>query len=495
MGARGRGFKSRHPDRSDRGSGAHHGSLTIQKADSPARSTPVKSTVETLSPTRVRLSVEVPFADLDEHLRQAYRTIGEQVRVPGFRPGKVPQRLIDQRIGRPAVLEEAAREAIPQHYLAAVREHEVKVLGPPSVEITKLDEADEFAFTAEVDIRPEITLPDLTGLSATVDELSVPDEEVDEQVGSLRDRFATLKGVERPAQDGDFVQIDLVASVNGEEVPGGSASGVSHEVGSKKLLDGLDEALVGMSAGESKTFVTQLVGGDYAGQDADVSVAVKTVRERELPELNEDFAQLASEFDTLDELREDVRTRVEQMKRAQQAYQARDKVLEALREATEVPAPEGVVAEEVDYRRQAMADQLERIGSTLEDYFTETGKSEEEFASELTDSATEDVRTQILLDAIADAEEVGVDDTELTQEVVTRAQQSGMAPQEYADQLQRSGQLRAIVADVRRGKALAIVVDRASITDTAGNAVDLSALRQAPDEAVEADVAEGAGDK
>ncbi|MGH3730949.1 MAG: trigger factor [Micromonosporaceae bacterium] len=442
----------------------------------------MKSTVETLSPTRVRLSVEVPFADLEPSVRKAYKTISEQVRIPGFRPGKVPTRLIDQRIGRPAVLEEAAREAIPEHYLAAVREHEVKVLGAPNVEITKLDEGDLFEFTAEVDVRPEVELPDLAGLEVSVDELEVNEDEVDEQVTSLRERFATLKGVERSAEDGDFVQIDLAATVGGEEVPGGSASGISHEVGSKKLLDGLDEALVGMSAGETRTFTTQLVGGDYAGQDADVEVVVKSVRERELPPLDDDFAQLASEFDTLDELRDDVRGRVERMKQMQQAYQARDKVLEALLAATEVPVPEGVVAEEVDYRRQAMSDQLERIGSSLDDYLAEDDKSEEDFTTELTTTASDAVRTQILLDAIADAEEVGVDDSELTQEVLTRAQQAGVAPQEYAEQLQRSGQLRAIVADVRRGKALAIVVERATVTDSAGNQVDLSALRQSPDD-------------
>ncbi|MGH3736460.1 MAG: trigger factor [Micromonosporaceae bacterium] len=442
----------------------------------------MKSTVETLSPTRVKLSIEVPFADLEPAVRQAYKTIGEQVRVPGFRPGKVPTRLIDQRIGRPAVLEEAAREAIPEHYMAAIREHDVKVIGTPNVEITKLDETDQLAFTAEVDVRPEVELPDLSGLTAEVDELEISEDEVDEQVGTLRDRFATLKGVERPAQDGDFVQIDLLATVGGEEVPGGSATGISHEVGSQKLLDGLDEALVGMSADEEKSFTTQLVGGDYAGQDADVAITVKSVRERELPPLDDDFAQLASEFDTLEELREDVRGRVERMKQMQQAYQARDKVLEALLAATEVPVPEGVVAEEVDYRRQAMSDQLERIGSSLDEYLAEDDKTEDDLTAELTTSASDAVRTQILLDAIADAEQVGVEDSELTQEVITRAQQAGMAPQEYAEQLQRSGQLRAIVADVRRGKALAVVVDRATVTDSAGNPVDLAALRQAPDE-------------
>lgn len=445
----------------------------------------MKSTVETLSPTRVRLSIEVPFAELEPNVRKAYKTIGEQIRIPGFRPGKVPTTLIDQRIGRPVVLEEAARDAIPEHYLAAVREHEVKVLGPPSVEITKLDEKAQFAFTAEVEVRPEIQMPDLAAASVTVAELEVADEQVEEQITSLRERFGTLKGVERPAVDGDFVQIDLAATVDGEEVPGGSATGISHQVGSGRLLNGLDEALVGMSAGESNSFVTQLVGGDYAGQDATVAVTVKTVRERELPQLDDDFAQMASEFDTLEELRADVRERLRRVKQLEQAYQARDRVLEALLAATEVPVPEGVVAEEVDFRRQAMTDQLQRMGASLEEYLAEEGKSEDELIAELTSTASNAVRTQILLDAIADAENVGVTDEELTREVLTRAQQAGMPPQDYADQLQRNGQLRAVVADVRRGKALLLAVERASVTDTAGNSVDLAALRQAPDEDAE----------
>lgn len=452
----------------------------------------MKSTVETLSPTRVRLSIEVPFVELEPNVRKAYKTIGEQIRIPGFRPGKVPTKLIDQRIGRPAVLEEAARDAIPEHYLAAVREHEVKVLGPPSVEITKLDEKEQFAFTAEVDVRPEIDVPDLSGVTASVDPLEIAEAEIEDQVTALQERFGTLKGVERPAQDGDFVQIDLVATVNGEEVPGGSASGISHQVGSGRLLDGLDEALIGMSAGDESTFVTQLVGGDYAGQDANVSVTVKTVRERELPPLDDDFAQMASEFDTLDELRSDIQERVRRVKQLEQAYQARDKVLEGLLAATDVPVPEGVVAEEVDYRRQAMSDQLERIGASLEEYLAEEGKSEDDLAGELTKTASDAVRTQILLDAIADTEQLGVTDEELTQEVLTRAQQAGVAPQEYAEQLQRSGQLRAIVADVRRGKALLLAVERASVTDTAGNRVDVAALRRTPDPDTE--VAEDSAD-
>jgi trigger factor len=442
----------------------------------------VKSTVETLSPTRVRLAIEVPFVELEPSLRKAYREIAQQVTVPGFRKGKVPANVIDQRVGRGTVLNEAVQEAIPENILAAVREHDVKTLGRPEVEITEFNDGDTLKFTAEVDVRPEITLPDLSTIEVTVDELQIDDSEIDEQVNGLRERFATLKTVERPAQDGDYVQLDLAATVNGEEVPGGSASNISHEVGSKQLLPGLDEVLVGMSAGDSTTFVTQLVGGDYAGQDADVAVTVRTVKEKELPALDDEFAGLASEFDTLDELRDDLRERVTKGKRVEQIYAARDKALEQLVAAAEVPAPEGVVREEVEHRKQAMADQLERIGASMEDYLKAEDKTEEQIDTELTEAATEGVRVQLLLDTLADAEEIQVSDDEFGHEIVHRAQRAGMAPQQYYDQLVRSGAAGAVFGDVRRGKALASVMEKIKITDAAGNQVTLDELRAAAGE-------------
>jgi len=446
----------------------------------------VKSTVETLSPTRVRLSVEVSFEELEPSVRRAYRSISDQVRIPGFRPGKVPPRLIDQRIGRAVVLEEAARNAIPQHYIEAVREHEVKPLGRPAVEITKLQDGEVLEFTVEVDVTPQIELPDLSSVSITVDPVEVAEEEVDEQLRILRERFATLKGVQRPAQIGDYVSIDLVATIDGEEVPGGSATGVSYEVGSGQLLEGLDDTLVGMTANESATFTSTLVGGEYAGQEAQVAVTVRAVREKELPDLDDSFAQLASEFDTLEELRADLRTRRERAKRLEQAFQARDKVLEALLERTEIPVPEGVVQEEVDFRKQSMREQLERIDRSWEEYLESENTTEEQLDQELRESATKALKTQLLLDAIADAEEVGVNDTELTQEVIRRAQAQGAQPREYAERLQRQGQLPMVVADIRRGKALALAVEQATVTDTAGNPVDLSTQSNNADSTKEA---------
>jgi trigger factor len=443
----------------------------------------VKSTVETLSPTRVRLAIEVPFAELEPSLKKAYRAIAGQVNVPGFRKGRIPDAVIDQRVGRGTVLTEAVQEAIPSQILAAVREHDVKTLGRPDVEITEFGDGEPLKFTAEVDVRPELKLPSLDAVEITVDKIEVSDEDVDTQLDGLRQRFATLKTVERAAQRGDFVQIDLAATVDGEEVPGGSATNLSHEVGSNQLLPGLDDTLENMSAGESATFQTQLVGGDYAGRDADVAVTVRTVKERELPPLDDDFASMASEFDTLEELRTDLVTRLSRVKRVEQLYAARDKALEQLVTAADVPAPEGIVREEVSYRKEAMADQLERIGASMSEYLSSEGKTEEELDTELTNAAAEGVRIQLVLDTLADAEDIQVSDDEFGHEIVHRAERAGVAPQQYYDQLVRSGTAGAVYGDVRRSKALAQVLEKVTIKDSAGNTMNLEELRGAESDA------------
>ncbi|MEV6924195.1 trigger factor [Dactylosporangium sp. NPDC051485] len=439
----------------------------------------MKSTVETLSPTRVRLEIEVPFAELEPSLKKAYREIGSQVNIPGFRRGKVPQAVIDQRVGRGAVLNEAVQEVIPTQILAAVREHEVKTLGRPEVEITEFADGQPLKFKAEVDVRPEITLPELGEIQVTVDVLVVSDDDVDEQLKGLRDRFATLKTVERSALAGDFVQIDLTATVDGEEVPGGSAANVSHEVGSGQLVPGLDDVLVGMSAGDATTFTTQLVGGEFEGRDAEVAVTVKSVKDKQLPELDDEFAQLASEFDTLDELKDDLRTRLTRVKRMEQLYSARDLALKAVIEATDVPAPEGVVKDEVDSRKESMNDQLQRIGASFEDYLQTEGKTEEEMDAELNEAAVEGVKVQLVLDTLADAENIQVTDDEFGHEIVHRAQRAGMGPQQYYDQLVQAGVAGAVFGDVRRGKALGLVLERVKIVDGDGTPLSLEDLRGA----------------
>jgi trigger factor len=442
----------------------------------------VKSTVETLSPTRVRLEIEVPFAELEPSLKKAYREIGSQVSIPGFRRGKVPSTVIDQRVGRSAVLNEAVQDVIPTQILAAVREHDVKTLGRPEVEITEFVDGQPLKFSAEVDVRPQIALPDLSEIEVTVDAIKITEADIDEQVAGLRERFATLKTVERAALVGDYVQIDLAATVDGVEVPGGTASNISHEVGSGQLVPGLDDVVQGMSAGESTSFTTQLVGGDQSGSDAQVDVAVRTVKEKQLPELDDSFASLASEFDTLAELRDDLKGRLTRVKRAEQLYAARDSALKALVAAAEVPAPEGVVRDEVEQRKESMNDQLQRIGASLEDYLESEGKTEAEMDADLAEAATEGVRVQLMLDTFADVEEITVTDDEFGHEVVHRAQRAGLGPQQYYEQLVQAGMAGAVFGDVRRGKALGAVLERVKIVDSDGAPLTLEELRASADQ-------------
>jgi len=437
----------------------------------------VQSAVETLSPTRVRLTVEVPFTELEPELQAAYRTIGGQVRVQGFRPGKVPPRILDQRVGRGVVLQEAVQQALPRLYSEAVDQSSVAPVGRPEVDITELQDRERLTFTAEVDVRPEIALPAFDSLAVTVEDAAVTDAEMDEQLDTLRERFASLTPVERAAQAGDFLTLDLVARVDGEEVPGGTANDLSYELGKDDLLDGLDEAVAGAVAGDVRTFTTTLLAGEHEGEQADVEVTVKAVNERALPPVDDSFAESVG-FETADALRDDVRGRLERMKRLQQGVTARDKVLEALLAQVEVPLPESVVESETEWRTQQVTQQLAQSGLTLDLYLEQEGKNEEEFAEEVREGAQSAVKAQLVLDAVADQEELGVDDAELTEQVVRRAHQAGVSPDQYAQQVVQSGQLAGLVSEVRRGKALATVMAAATITEESGATVDIEALRQ-----------------
>ena len=436
----------------------------------------MKSTVEQLGPTRVRILVEVPFEELEPNFDRAYRKIAQQVKIPGFRPGKAPARVLEQRLGRGAVLDEVVNEAVPAKYAEALSSGEVQPLGQPDFEVTKIDDGELLAFTAEVDIRPKIALPVFEGFSVSVEDVEITDTEVDGQLDTLRARFGTLTGVQRPARQGDFVVVDLSATVDGEEVPDTATTGLSYEVGSGELIEGIDEVLIGASEGEQKTFTTSLVAGKFAGREAEVTVALTSVKQRELPEPDDDFAQLASEFDTLDELKADLRERLDQGKLIQQGMEARDKVLEGLLAATEVPLPDKLVESELEVRKRDAVHAFEHDPGRLEAWLEQQGQSRDEFDTELRTAAAEAVKTQLVLDAIADAEKLGVDESELTERIVYQAQRSGVSPEEYVKHARQANQLGAIYADVRRGKALASVVRRATVTDESGNAVDIEAL-------------------
>jgi len=436
----------------------------------------VKSAVETLDPTRVRLTVEVPFAELEPSLDTAYKRIAEQVTVPGFRKGKVPPRVIDQRIGRGAVLEEAINSALPELYGQAIQEAKLEVVGRPEVEVTEFADGEQLKFTAEVDVRPEFDLPDYKGVEVEVEDVEVTDEDVDEQVEALRKRFGTLTGVERAVQDGDFVTVDLIATIDGEELEDGTATGVSYEVGSNSMVDGLDEAIIGKSAGETAQFVSTLVGGSHAGEQADIKVTIGAVKARELPELDDEFAQLASEFDTLEELRADIRGRLERAKKFEQGAQARDKVLENVLAKVEVPLPAKAVEAEIAWRNEQLDEQIQRAGMTREGFLKLQDQDADAFAADLDKQVREGMKAQFVLDRLADKEELSVNQAELTQHLIRRASGSGLTPDQFAKQVVDSGQVPALVGEVRRGKALQLILENAQIKDASGNTVDLSEL-------------------
>jgi trigger factor len=450
----------------------------------------VKTDVEELSPTRVRLTIEVPFDELKPNVDRAYREVARQVRIPGFRPGRVPPRVIDQRIGREAVLEQAVNDAVPQLYGKALEEHDVYALGQPDLEITKLDDGKELAFTAEVDVRPKFDLPAIDGLPVTVDNADVTPDQVEEYIGALRERFASLKGADRPAAEGDFVSIDLSAEVNGKAAEDAQANGVSYEVGSGQMLDGLDEALTGMSAGETKTFPALLAGGKQAGKLAQVTVTVQSVKVKELPELDDDFAQSASEFDTLGELRAGTRAQLERMRRAGQAGQARERALDALVDRVDMPLPEGLVDRETASRRESLTDRLERSGNTMEEYLEAIGSSAEQLDEQFAQDARRSVKAGFILDKLAAAEELGVSQEELAAYVTEQAYRMGVPPDRLAKDLSERGQLAAVAADVLRGKALTLLTERASITDESGQKIDLKADEAAEEALDEADLDE-----
>ncbi|HEX6887196.1 MAG TPA: trigger factor, partial [Candidatus Nanopelagicales bacterium] len=397
----------------------------------------MKSDVETLSPTRVKLTVDLPFEELTPHLDAAYKRIAAQVTVPGFRKGKVPSRIIDQRFGRALVLEEAVNEAVPSAFDAAVKEHELKPMGTPEFDVTELNDGEHLAFTVEVDVRPEFDLPDLDGMTVEVDGAEPSDEEVAEQVDTLRARFATLTDVEREARDGDIVLVDLAGSCEGEEVADLNASALSFEVGGKEEpLPGFDEAVRGASAEEVRSFSFPAEAGEYEGKDIDVTVTVQTVRERELPAADDDFALLASEFDTMEELREDIRTRLTRMKRIEQGVQARQRLHDALVDSVDFPLPESLIARELD------------------EHFHD-GHGDDEHRAEFETEARARIKSAILLDRIAEAHELSVAQEELSAWLVQQAPRYGMTPDQFANELVSAGQVQMAVTEVRRAKALA----------------------------------------
>ena len=419
----------------------------------------VTTVVEKLSPTRVKLAISVPPDELKPSITHAYGHIAEQVTIPGFRKGKVPPPIIDQRVGRAAVLEHAVNEGLDGFFRTAVESNDLRPLGRPEADITTWPNEKDFSgdlqLTIEVDVRPEIVLPPLDSITVSVEPLTVSDDDVAAQIDELRARFGTLITVDRPATTGDFLQIDLTAQIGGEQVD--TASGISYELGSGELIDGIDAALESLTAGETTTFDSVLLGGDHEGETAEITVTVLQVKERELPDLDDEFAQMASEFDTLDELRADIVGQVERQKRFAQIGEAREKLSDVLLEAVDVPVPQQLIDDEVHphlENEQRLEDDVHR--------------------AEVVESSEKSFKAQLLFDAVAEAEQVQVSQDELAQYLVQGAQQYGMQPQEFVEVLQQNNQLPSMASEVARSKAIGVLLGKVRVVDTDGNPVDVS---------------------
>jgi trigger factor len=418
----------------------------------------LKSTVEKLSPTRVKLSIDVEFSELKPHIEGAYKTLSEKINIPGFRKGKVPAAMIDQRVGRGAVLDEAINAALPTFYSQAAKENDVLVIGRPNVDITELKDNEKLSFTVEVDIRPEIALPDFTQIKIEVNDVVVTDSDLDKQIESLQIRFGTLTTVEKTVESGDFVSIDLLATDGGKEIDGGSANEISYEVGSASMIEGLDEALIGLKVGESKSFETALVGMPES-QKASVQVTLKAVKKRELPPLDDAFAKLASEFETLAELKADLSNRLKRVKELEQGAQARDLLVEKLTTTVEIPLPAEIIEAEVN-------DHLEKEGRLADD----------KHRAEVNEEVKATITREFLLDSIVKAEAVSVNESELTEYLVRASSRYGMSPDQFIKEVSQAGQITTMVAEVARAKALAQVLGKVKIVDKSGKQVDIQAL-------------------
>ena len=427
--------------------------------------------VERIKPTRVKISFEVTPEQMKPSLDHAYEHIAKDVAIPGFRPGaKVPAKVLEARVGRPAILGHAINDGLDGFYRQALEDNNLRPLGQPAADVKQTPDENTFEgnlqFDIEVEVRPEFKLPEYKGLKLVVDEIKVAPIEVDEELDALRARFGTLKTVERAAKNGDFVTVDLVATIDGKQID--AAQNISYEIGSGKLLDGVDEALDTLTAGETTTFKSKLAGGDKAGQESEITVTLTAVKERELPAADDAFAQLASEFDTIKELKENLEKQIGEAKLYNQGVQARDVATEQLLKLVKIAVSDELV--EADVNRH-----LEGEGR-LEDA---------EHRKEVTEQSTQSFQLQMLLDAIAEEEKIQVNEQELLQFLFVSAQQYGMDANEFIKIIDQNGQIPSYVGEVARRKALSVVLEAAKVEDKKGKAVDIAEFLKTGVEAVD----------
>ena len=445
----------------------------------------MKTLVEPLEGNKVRLSIEVDESEFEPALDAAFKRIAREVRLPGFRPGKAPRKLLEARLGVGVAREEAIREAVPGYYTDAVVEHDVDVIAQPEIDITGGQEEGPVTFDAVVEVRPVVEVAGYGSLRVELPSPVVTEADIDEQVERMRAQYADLVTVDRPAADGDIVKIDIDGSRDGEPIEGLSASGYAFEVGLGTLVPELDENLRGASAGDHLEFS----GDDHHHDDdeldeeghaphgpIDFVVDVEEVQEKVLPDLTDEWAKEASEFDTIDELRDDLRARMTRSRAAQAESNLRERTAEALAALVDVELPEPMISNEMQQRIQDLALRLQAQGLNLEQYLAMTGQPQEQFVESLREMANEAVQVDLALRAVALAEGIEATEDELDEEFAGVAERIGESPERVRSEFERNGQVSDVRSDLRKRKALDWLVEQVEIVDPDGNPIDRADL-------------------
>jgi trigger factor len=452
----------------------------------------MRSTVEPLEGNKVKLSVEVEAGEFETAVTAAFKKIAKEVRIPGFRPGKAPRKVLETRLGPLVGREQALQDALPEYYSAAVIEHDVDVIAPPEIDITGGHDAGDVAFDAVVEVRPTIEVPGYGGLSVTLERPAVDEEALDAQIDRMRELDSTLADVDRAVQQGDTVTIDVAGTLDGEPQPGLTADDYSYTVGSGAITPEVDEHLVGATAGDALSFDATHPDPEETRQ-LHFEVQLKGVKEKVLPELTDEWASEASEFATLAELRASLADRMLRVRKAQAQMALREKVGEALAALVTDELPDALIGQEMQDRLQDLALRLQAQGMQLEQYLAMTGADPETFSQELRDTATAGVKVDLALRAVADAEGIECTDDELTDEIEGVAARVGQTPDEVRERFERVGQMSAVRSDIRKRKALEWLLERAEVLDPDGATIDRSELELPVDEADDDD--EGAADE
>jgi trigger factor len=439
----------------------------------------MKATVEPAEGNKVKLSIEIDGDEFEREVDAAFRRIASEVRIPGFRPGKAPRKLLEARIGTEAARGDALEHALPRYYAEAVTEHDVDVIAPPEIDITAGREGGDVAFDAVVEVRPIVNLGGYDSLRVTIDSPEVTDEEVDERIDRLRDSFATLEVVERPAKAGDHVTIDVAGSQDGEPLEGLTAEDYLYEVGSGSVVPELDEQLTGAKVGDVLAFTADHPDPDE--DPVDFRILVKEVKEKVLPEADDAFATEASEFETIDELRTDLAKRLGMVKKVQGQMQIQQKAAEALAELVDVEVPEALVNTEVQQRLEDLAMRLQAQGIGVEQYLASTGQDQQAFIDELRQTATEGDKVDLALRAVVEAEQIDVSDDDLEAEYASVAERVGQKPAQVRKQLERNGQVAAVRSDLRKRKALEWLIEQVELVDGSGKTIDRADLEVEPE--------------